>query len=63
VRRDSPLAVEAMLHGLDDTAPLSVEEVPAPLLRDACGRRYVAELAIPFTRLVHAWNRCSGSAT
>ncbi len=62
VRRDSPVAVEAALHALGDGAPLSVEEVPTPMLRDARGRRYVAEVSVPFTRPVHAWTGYRGGA-
>ena len=58
VARDSPLAVEALLHGIgDEPGALIVEEFPGtPWLADSAGRHHAMELAIPFLCSEHAWS-------
>jgi len=60
MRRSSPLALDALFKGIPDCGPedcLVVEELPAlPWLKDAAGRHYVADLALPFARHEHGWS-------
>jgi hypothetical protein len=50
--RDSPLALEAVLKGVDEaTQSLTLDELsPTPWLQDGEGQHYLAELAVPFLR-------------
>jgi hypothetical protein len=50
--RDSPLAFEAVLKGVDEaTRSLTLDELtPTPWLQDGEGKHYLAELAVPFLR-------------
>jgi hypothetical protein len=58
VVRDSPLAVEALLHGLSDgTRFLTVEEPDdREGLVDQNGEVYAVEYIVPFLRRSHAWS-------
>lgn len=56
IHRDSPLALEAVLEGVDGATTLIVEEWKEQAWIGDGGSRYVAELAIPFSRPIHAWS-------
>jgi Lantibiotic dehydratase, N terminus len=57
MRRDSPLALEAIFKSVrPDTQWLIVEEIiDLPWLVDAENRHYLSELAFPLSRSHHAW--------
>ena len=58
VVRDSPLAVEAILHGIrDSTGFLTIEEPEEPdwLVNDN-GEAFAVEYIVPFQRRRHAWS-------
>jgi hypothetical protein len=58
IRRDSPLALEALFKSVRvQTRWLVVEElVDAPWLVDSEGQHYMAEIALPFLRAEHGWS-------
>lgn len=58
LRRDSPLALEALFKGVrDNTQWLIVEEFASvPWLTDSHGRHYLSEMAFPFQRSEHCWS-------
>lgn len=59
IPRDSPLAVEAMLHGLSDRAGFLCVEEPGDqvqLFNDE-GEAFTVEFIVPFLRRRHAWSR------
>jgi hypothetical protein len=58
VARDSPIAVEALFHGIgEEPSPLIVEEFPGtPWLVNSTGGHHTIELAVPFVRSEHAWS-------
>jgi hypothetical protein len=62
IHRDSPLALEAVLEGADGATTLVVEEWKQQAWIADGGSRYVAELAIPFSRSLHAWSPRSAAA-
>lgn len=53
----SPLALEAVLEGAAATRMISIEQFSEEAwIRDAEGKRYIAEFAVPFVRARNAWN-------
>lgn len=58
VPTDSPIAVEALFHGMrNEPGPLLIEEFAGtPWLSDSAGRHYALELAVPFVCSEHWWS-------
>ncbi|GAA2767622.1 hypothetical protein GCM10010103_66640 [Streptomyces paradoxus] len=59
ITRDSPLAVEAMMHGLSDRTGFLCVEEPGDhmqLFNDE-GEAFTVEFIVPFLRRRHAWSR------
>lgn len=58
MRRDSPLALEALFKSVrDKTQWLIVEEFASvPWLTDSHGQHYLSEMAFPFQRSEHGWS-------
>lgn len=64
MRRDSPLALEALFKSVRvGTQWLIVEEcADVPWLKDVHDRHYLSEMAFPFQRSEHSWSHRSGQS-